>query len=73
MAVVLVDRSIVFSVKLLETCCCVDVDIFPAFMYLIHHGGGVHGIGSKYAVVADKPLGGWHHPNCSQRQKRNQN
>ena len=71
---VLVDISIVSSVKLLETCCWVDVDIvFLLLLSVMLHGGGVLGIGSKYAVVADKPLGAWHYPNCSQRQKRNQN
>ena len=55
---VLVNISIVSSVKLLETCCWVDVDIvFLLLLSVMLHGGGVLGIGSKYAVVADKPLG----------------
>ena len=57
----MVNISIVFSeVKLLETCYWVDVDIVFLFLLSVMlHGGGVLGIGSKYAVVADKPLGGY--------------
>ena len=55
----MVNISIVFSVKLLETCYWVDVDIVFLFLLSVMlHGGGVLGIGSKYAVVADKRWGG---------------